>query len=474
VNDVSDYESEIEKVEEALTQFRQEAHLITSAEEVEALEQDIRQMVNLLGSLMLGYKLQQALDSAPVEQAAQELVDSVPQKMKSEGKKPVHVESGFGYQVTVWTRYYRRNCDQAKKRWHKKKKRHPGLYPELAVLGICERCTPNLASMAGVFAAMLGSFAEAEQVLTALGVPLGEKSIRRLTYRSAQRARMVQQIDGWAGNDKGSGKGRQIIASCDGGRIRLRENKRGRKTKKGRTRYKGAWREPKLLIIYMVDAEGKKIKEYAPLIDGTLQGPDSIFQLLLHYLRQFDIQENDRLLFIADGAPWIWNRVPALLKDLGVKSSQAWQLIDFFHAAQHLHAVARLRKGWNAKQRQRWVTTQRNRLRKGEVKRVISDITKWCRGRNSKAIRTELDYFVKHRHRMVYDQVAALHLPIGSGAVESAIRRVVNLRLKGPAIFWCKGHAEELLMLRSYYKSGRWNQFKKMAFSPLAAVACLA
>ncbi len=321
---------------------------------------------------------------------------------------------------------------------------------------------------------MLGSFAEAEQVLTALGIPLGEKSIRRLTYRSAQRARMVQQSDDWVMNEKGFGEGRRIIASCDGGRIRLRENKRGRKTKKGRTRYKGAWREPKLLIIYMVDAEGKKIKEYAPLIDGTLRGPESIFRLLLHYLRQFEIQDNDQLLFIADGAQWIWNRVPVLLQALGVKANQVWQLIDFFHATQHLHTVARLRKGWNATQRKRWVTTQCNRLRKGEVGRIISDIAKWCRGRNSKMIHTELNYFKKHRHRMAYEQVAALRLPIGSGAIESAIRRVVNLRLKGPAIFWCKGHAEDLLMLRSYYKSGRWEQFKKMAYSPLAAVVGLA
>jgi hypothetical protein len=348
------------------------------------------------------------------------------------------------------------------------------LYAELAILGIYERCTPYLASTTGIFAAMLGSFAEAKQVLTALGIPLGEKSIRRLTYRSTQRARMVQQSDDWTESEKGSGEGRRIIASCDGGRIRLRENKRGRKTKKGRTRYKGAWREPKLLIIYMVDAAGKKIKEYAPLIDGTLQGPDSIFQLLLHYLGQLEIEDNDQLLFIADGAEWIWNRVPILLQDLGVKASQVWQLIDFFHATQHLHAVARLRKGWNARQRKRWVTTQCNRLRKGEVERIISDITSWCRGRNSKSIRTELNYFKKHRQRMAYEQVAALRLPIGSGAIESAIRRVVNLRLKGPAIFWCKGHAEDLLMLRSYYKSGRWNQFKKMAYSPLAAVVGLA
>jgi uncharacterized membrane-anchored protein YhcB (DUF1043 family) len=82
-----DYDSEIEKVKEMLTRFQQNDHLVSSAEEVEKLEQDIRQITDLMGSLLLGQKLQQSLDSAPVEHTAQELVDSVPQKMKSEGKK---------------------------------------------------------------------------------------------------------------------------------------------------------------------------------------------------------------------------------------------------------------------------------------------------------------------------------------------------------------------------------------------------
>ncbi len=87
VNDTSDYEREIEKIKAKLTEFQQNANLVSSAEGMEKLEQDIRQMTDLLGSLLLGQKLQQSLDSAPVEDTAQELVASVPQKMKSEGKK---------------------------------------------------------------------------------------------------------------------------------------------------------------------------------------------------------------------------------------------------------------------------------------------------------------------------------------------------------------------------------------------------
>ena len=108
---------------------------------------------------------------------------------------------------------------------------------------------------------------------------------------------------------------------------------------------------------------------------------------------------------------------------------------------------------------------------------VDDEIKKYCRGRNSKSIRTALNYFIKNRKRMAYANATTAHLPIDGGAVESAVRHVVNLRMNGSAIFWCKSnaeHLEHLLMLHSYYKSGRWEQFKKMAFSPLATIANLA
>jgi hypothetical protein len=468
LTDVSDYELEIEKVYEQLAQLQQEVRIVTNAEELEELERDVRQLTDQLGSLLLGQKVQASLDAPEGEEAEKELVQSIPKRLKSEGKKRVYIETSFGYKIPVWVRYYRRNCDR------KRKKGKAGLYAGLVLLGIYERCTPHFSSEVGVLAAMLGSFDEAQQVLAARGIELGIKSIRRITYRSAQRARMVQQMEEIGVKMGDASTGRRIVACADGGRMRLRENKRGRKTKKGRTRYKGAWREPKLFIIYVVDADGKKMKTSAPLIDGTLYGPDVLFSLLLSYLRQLNIQASDILLFVADGAKWIWNRVPTLVQALGLHNNQLFELIDFFHAAQHLHTVSKLRKDWKPAQRKRWVTSQRKRLLQGQVAQVIAAITSFCRGRNSKAIRTHLNYFITHRHRMAYDKITALKLPIGSGAIESAIRRVVNLRLKGPCLFWCKGHAEELLMLRAYYKSGRWNSFKQMAHSPLAAIASLA
>jgi hypothetical protein len=310
---------------------------------------------------------------------------------------------------------------------------------------------------------MLGSLAEAQNVLADRGVELDTKTVRTIAYRYAARARLEQQVDNALLED--SVAGRRVVISSDGGRIRLRETKGGPKTKKGRRRYTGAWREPKVLIVYVVDAEGKREASFAPFIDATLKGPDAVFALLRSYLQRLGITQADHILFIADGAPWIWKRVPLLVQALGLAAEQVHELLDFYHAVHHLRQVAALRKDWGAKARSRWRTQQRRLLLRGEVEQVIAAVQGICRGRNSKAIRTQRNYFLKNKSRLAYAKLMALKLPIVSGAIESTVRRVINLRLKGPSLFWCRASAEAILLLRSYYKAGRWEMLKRMATS---------
>jgi hypothetical protein len=102
------------------------------------------------------------------------------------------------------------------------------------------------------------------------------------------------------------------------------------------------------------------------------------------------------------------------------------------------------------------------------LERVIVAVRELCRGRNSKAIRTHRDYFIKNQSRLAYAKLMAMKLPIGSGAIDSMVRRGVKLRLKGASLFWCRASAEAILLLGSYYKAGRWNLLKPMATSHLA------
>jgi len=453
----SDYPKAIQEVLDELHELQQTPRLVTNPDALETLEREIRQCTDHLGSLLVGYHLQQALDSAALQAEQAQLVSQWPKPLKNDGKVQVRVRTAQGLAVPVWVTYYRRKGQR------RAGKRYAGVYAGLVLLGIYDRCTPALASEVSLCAAMLGSLDEAQAVLADRGVELDTKTVRTIAYRYAARARLEQQIERTVFEDTVAG--RRVVISSDGGRLRLRETKRGPKTKKGRRRYTGAWREPKVLIVYVVDAEGKRDASFAPVIDATLKGPDAVFALLRTYLQRLNITQADQVLFIADGAPWIWKRVPLLVHALGLAAEQVHELLDFYHAVQHLGQVAALRKDWSAQARTRWRTQQRHLLLRGEVEQVIAAVRSICRGRHSKAIRTHREYFIKNQSRMAYAKLMALKLPIGSGAIESTVRRVVNLRLKGPSICWCRASAEAILLLRSYYKAGRWNLLKHMATS---------
>ena len=456
----TDYTRQIQEALDELQQMQEVPRLVTSPEELEALEHEIRQRTDQLGSLLVGYHLQQACDS-PALQAEQDLLMSHwPKPLQNDGRVKVWVRTAQGHRVPIWVTYYRRKGQR------RAGKRYAGVYAGLVLLGIYDRCTPALAAEVSLLAAMLGSLDEARDVLADRGVDLDIKTMRLIAYRYAARARLDHQIETTTFEDTVAG--RRVVISSDGGRIRLREAKRGPKTKQGRRRSTGAWREPKVLIMYVVDAEGKREASFAPVIDATLKGPDAVFALLRTYVQRLSITQADQVLLVADGAPWIGKRVPLLVQALGLAAHQVHELLDFSHAVQHLAQVAALRNDWSAKARSRWRTQQRRLLLRGQLEQVIAALRDLCRGRNSKAMRTHRDYFIKHQSRMAYAQLMAMKLPIGSGAIESTVRRVVNLRLKGPSIFWCRASAEAILLLRSYDKAGRWKMLKHMATSHLA------
>lgn len=88
-NSTSDYQLLLNENKEKLEQIASQTYQsgTTLEETTETLEQEIRELINEQGSLLLGMKLQQILDSEEVQQAEQELVEKIPKKMKSEGKK---------------------------------------------------------------------------------------------------------------------------------------------------------------------------------------------------------------------------------------------------------------------------------------------------------------------------------------------------------------------------------------------------
>jgi hypothetical protein len=454
-------EADIEVLLDKVRQLFNDPKEVKIAEHLEVVEKEILALTNQIAATVIAGQIQFSLDSEESKSSTKRLLDVWPHKLNSKGKKGVWIQTSTGIRVYVLTSYYTRKGKRLRK------KRRPGVYLGLLWLGIHEHCTPSFGSEVSLLVTMLGSMEEATNVLAERGISMDVKSVRRISYRLAERTRLNQSLSGYCFEEDMAG--RRVVVSIDGGRIRLREKKRGPKTKKGRNRYNGAWREPKLFIVYVVDKDGKIERSFQPVIDAIIRGPDALFSLLIGYLEQLNLTEADQVLFIADGAKWIWTRIPSVVQKLRLKPAQVSELIDFYHAVEHLGKVAALRKIWTAKQRKSWVKKHRHLLLKGQVEKVVTSVKAICRGRGSKEIRTQRDYFVRNTNRMAYDRIKEMSFPIGSGCVESAIRRVVNLRLKGPCTFWCKANAEAVLLLRCYWKAGRWSQLKRQANSIIPA-----
>lgn len=314
-----------------------------------------------------------------------------------------------------------------------------------------------------MMAAILSSFEESRSIMKERGLQIGVNTIRKIAQRFSLRAQASKVAEQYLCRETVAGY--RVVVSTDGGRVRIRKNKRGPKTAKGRSHYSTNWKEPKLLTIYTIKPDGKMDRSFCPFIDGTMKGPDAVFGLIKYYLNHLDISNATEILFIADGARWIWNRVSDLMQSLGVKQTQYHELVDFYHAVEHLTKVAELRKGWKKSERKRWVKKHRRLLLNGKVDQVIEAIQSICRGRRSKKLRREKNYFIRNRHRMCYDILKKTNWPIGSGAIESAIRRVVNLRFKGASIYWLEQTVEAMIKLRAFYKAGRWKVLKNLAFS---------
>jgi hypothetical protein len=454
--------AQIQAVQTQLEALGQRTGGVLDVAGLEALEREASELSGQLSDLLVAAQVQVALCS--VERRAEEeaLVKAYPKKLRSAGWREVELRCTHGHPVTVKARYFSR-------RPGRQRKREKGCYPGLVLLGIYDHATPGLAADVSLMVTAMGSLAEAQQALASQGRKLDIKTVRTLSRRVAQRARQAYEAGHWPVGETLAG--RRVVLSLDGGRLRIRNNKRGRKTAKRRHRYSTDWREPKLMVIYVVDKEGRADRRECPWLDGTLRGPAALFAFIRYYLSRLGVGQADTLVVIADGARWIWKRVAEVVAHFGLRAEQVYEVVDFYHVVEHLGTVAKARSDWTEASRRDWVKTQRQRLLKGHLGQVLDALTAVCRRKRSKVLQREYRYFHHNRHRLNYAKLKANHLPIGSGAVESAIRRVVNLRLKGAGMFWHEETAQEMLMLRSYYKAGRWELLKKLAFFPTLPLA---
>jgi len=339
----------------------------------------------------------------------------------------------------------------------KKRNKGTGRHFGLDYLGFIGRCSALLGSVVSQAALLCPSFEIARQTLKSHAIDLNVKTIRRITLNVAREAMPHRGRVSICDSDAIEGK--TVLICIDGGRLRERRNKRGRKPEgQKRQGYHADWKEPIQFVIHIVDPDGSISKEHLPLYDATMGDVDAAFKLLETYLSHLGILKAARVVFCCDGARSYWKRTGNLAQKLGIPVH--YEVIDYTHAKQNLHEIIdKLPKTISSKENNRIADTWKNLLWEGKLTDLAKEIAKHIvyPKRRKEALSKFNNYFTRNRSRMKYAAFRDLKIPIGSGCVESAIRRVINLRMKSPGIFWKPETSEPMLFLRSQLLSGRWN-----------------
>lgn len=160
------------------------------------------------------------------------------------------------------------------------------------------------------------------------------------------------------------------------------------------------------------------------------------------------------LIFVADGAGWIWNWVKTMYP-------HAIQILDFFHAKEHLCAFA-LDYFSEQTKRERWIEKQSDLLLEGKIEQVITHIQQLHIENTKMELRQARDSLVKYYQtnikRMRYKYFREHGWLIGSGPIESANRTVLQQRMKLSGQRWTKKGLQQIATLRSIHKSNQWDK----------------
>jgi hypothetical protein len=157
---------------------------------------------------------------------------------------------------------------------------------------------------------------------------------------------------------------------------------------------------------------------------------------------------------IGDGAEWIWN-----LADQHFPG--AVQIVDLFHARQHLWELARRLHPNDEAEKKRWMLVHQELLDRGRMKKLTVALRS-VRTDNpelAEKLRTEADYFHRNALRMRYPKFRRLHLFVGSGVIEAGCKTVIASRLKQSGMFWTVRGANAILALRCCHLNGRLEDY---------------
>jgi hypothetical protein len=225
-------------------------------------------------------------------------------------------------------------------------------------------------------------------------------------------------------------------------------------------------REVKLGCVFTqtsTDPEGRPIRDAASTTyTGAIETAELFGRRIYAEAFERGWDRAKKKVVLGDGAEWIWNIADQHF-------AGAIQIVDIWHAREHLWDMAAQLYPADEKQRKRWARKLIQKLNQGRVESVVRQLRTFPTRKPElrDELRIQADYFERNRDRMRYPQFRKLGLFIGSGVIEAGCRTVIGSRLKQSGMFWTVRGANAIIALRCNRLSGKFEDY----WASLSAVA---
>lgn len=484
---------QIQSVEEMIGRFTSELlghvggwkeSLIDAPDELETVERKAHAVFSRGADMMIAGLLATTISGGYVDPAAEQTRKHFSRPLEKGRVRMIAVRLLGGMILWMSTLY----CPPKKRRFRQDDQPRVGLDVTLAQFGFGKGVSPGLQSRVARYVALCPSIEFAHRELKREGVDLDAKAVKRVTYQCGEGllALRKHRIELLRAGKLPIGQelaGKRVSVQIDGGRMKIRGSMKesrkaddpvdedglligdapARSRRKPKRSYDTDWREPKLVTIFAHDEQGKMLKATKATIDGTLLGPDAIAEVVAMHLHRLGAANAESVTFVADGAPWIWDRIDSIVRLAGLVDVQIFQVLDCCHAVHHV-SLALAAVGFSKEERNPLYREHRTLLRNGQWRRVVEELSGFQDAKKpNDDLVTEISYLQRHGEagHLSYVSFRARGIPCGSGAIESSIRRVINLRLKSNAMFWKKENGEAMLQIRSHVVPDQWDKSMK-------------
>jgi hypothetical protein len=216
-------------------------------------------------------------------------------------------------------------------------------------------------------------------------------------------------------------------------------------------------REAKLGCVFTqttVDEEGYPVRDEASTTyAGAIESCEQFGRRLYAEAWQRGWARAKKKVVLGDGAEWIWNQA-------NLHFPEATQIVDLYHAREHLWDLAAQLYPNDSPAQKRWVMVEKDKLDDGKIEDLVASLRSLEASHPGLAedIRTEANYFEGNKERMRYPKFRKQGLFVGSGVIEAGCKTVLG-RLKRSGMFWTVRGANAIIALRCCQLSGKFEDY---------------